>query len=215
MISSADEDTPVSRTRRSSRVARVASSEEEEVRDQEQEELEEGELSEDHYSSRRSSRRNRVPVNRYQSGLDDSRSQRNSEESQESEEEPDNRRRKTRAAKKKKSPLKRRQYGLRENRREVRRYTDEFPARDDRSSRDQGLVRRGVNVSRPGKTVRGGASNKGRRRHRTGDSSSPSDSVSSDEEAFEMRKSKRMRIEMERMRPMNMSKNDVNKSVFR
>ena len=222
MVSSADEDTPVTRTRRSSRIARNITSDEEEEEEEEEEaeeqvELEEGELSEDHDRSRRSSRRNRVPVNRFQSGLDDSRSQRHSEDSQESEEEPEDRRRITRAAdkKKKKSPLKRRQYGLRENRREVRRYTDEFPGREDRSSRDQGLIRRGANISRPGKNSKGGASHKGRRRHRTGDSSSPSDSVSSDEEAFEMRKSKRMRIEMERMRPMNMSKNDVNKSIFR
>ena len=222
MLSSADEETPV--TRRSSRNTRVASSEEEEeegeleeeVEDQEHVELEEGEI---HDRSRRSSRRNRIPVNRFQSGLDDSRNQNQSEESEEEEEEdgeePEVRRRMTRAAKKKKSPLKRRQYGLRENRREVRRYTDEFPGRDDRPSRDQGLIRRGANISRPGKTGRGGSGHKERRRHRTGDSSSPTDSVSSDEEAFDRRKSKRMRIEMERMRPLNMTKKDVNKSVFR
>ena len=226
MVSSADEATPV--TRRSSRNTRVVSSEEEEeeepgeVVDQENVELEEGELSERSIDrSRRSSRRNRIPVNRFQSGLDDSRNQNQSEESEEEEEEdgeepePVARRRVTRAAKKKKSPLKRRQYGLRENRREVRRYTDEFPGRDDRPSRDQGLIRREVNVSRPGKTGRGASGHKDRRRHRTGDSSSPTDSVSSDEEAFDMRKSKRMRIEMERMRPMNMNKKDVNKAVFR
>ena len=81
------------------------------------------------------------------------------------------------------------------------------------------MMRRGERSERgamrdQGPTGRGGRNrrdNNGRVRHRTGDSSSPSESVSSDEEAFDKRKSKRMRIEMERMRPMNMSKHDMNK----
>merc|ERR1719460_628570 len=54
-----------------------------------------------------------------------------------------------------------------------------------------------------------------KKRHRTGDTSSPTESSECDEANFDRRKSKRMRIEMERMRPMNMTKKDVNKSVFR
>merc|ERR1719414_2206020 len=84
------------------------------------------------------------------------------------------------------------------------------------------MMRRGERSERgamrdQGPTGRGGRNRRdnGRVRHRTGDSSSPSESVSSDEEAFDKRKSKRMRIEMERMRPMNMSKHDMNKAVFR
>ena len=90
----------------------------------------------------------------------------------------------------------------------MRRYTD------DRNTRDEGISRKGGNMPRSGGRNRGGEKDR-RRRHRTGDSSSPTDSDSSDEEAFEKRKSKRMRIEMERMRPLNMSKKDLNQAKFR
>jgi SpoVK/Ycf46/Vps4 family AAA+-type ATPase len=59
--------------------------------------------------------------------------------------------------------------------------------------------------SRPGKS----------KRHRTGDSSSPTESSESDEANFEMRKSKRMNIEREKMRPLNMDKRDLNKAIFK
>merc|ERR1719419_128509 len=185
--------------------------------EEEQEELEDGELDEeDPDASRRSSRRHRQPVDRYQPGMEEPVSrERGNNDSEESSDDEVPRSRVTRNAKKK-SPLKRRQYGLREKRREVTRYTD------DRNTRDQGMMRRGERSERgairdQGPTGRGGRNRRdnGRVRHRTGDSSSPSESVSSDEEAFDKRKSKRMRIEMERMRPMNMSKHDMNKAVFR
>ena len=218
VVISEPDDTPVlSRSRRTNR--KLSSEEEEEDEDEaEDKDLEDGELedeNEDNDESRRSSRRHRQPVNRYQPGLEEPtpRGRDGSDESSEEEEEQTSRRRATRNTKKK-SPLKRRQYGLREKRNEVRRYTDT----PNPNVRDQGLLRRdtmvGTNIPRGG--GRGRANDKDRRRrHRTGDSSSPTDSDSSDEEAFEKRKSKRMRIEMERMRPMNMSKNDVNKAVFR
>ena len=63
-----------------------------------------------------------------------------------------------------------------------------------------------------------GGSRGGRRssnRHRTGDSSSPSSGSCSDEEAFDRRKSKRMAIEREKLRPLNMDKNDMAKAIFK
>ena len=53
------------------------------------------------------------------------------------------------------------------------------------------------------------------RRQRTGDSSSPSSSSCSDEEAFERRKGKRMTLEREKLRPLNMTKKDVTKAIFK
>lgn len=52
-------------------------------------------------------------------------------------------------------------------------------------------------------------------RTRTGDSSSPTSSSCSDQEAFERRKSKRMNLEREKMRPMNMSGKDMSKAIFK
>ena len=52
-------------------------------------------------------------------------------------------------------------------------------------------------------------------RNRTGDSSSPTSSSCSDQEAFERRKSKRMGLEREKMRPMNMSGKDMSKAIFK
>ena len=195
---------------------RKVSSEEEEDDEPEDKDVENEELEdeiEDHDESRRSSRRHRQPVNRYQPGLEEPtpRGRDGSDESSEEEEEQTSRRRATRNKDKKKSPLlKRRQYGLREKRNEVRRYTDT----PNTNVRDRGMMRRDSNMPRLGGRSRGNDKER-RPRHRTGDSSSPTDSDSSDEEAFEKRKSKRMRIERERMRPMNMSKNDANKAVFR
>ena len=65
---------------------------------------------------------------------------------------------------------------------------------------------------------RGGRSNGAgeRRRVRTGDSSSPTSSGgSSDEEAFDKRKNKRMMLEREKLRPLNMNKKDVTKAIFK
>ena len=202
------DETPIPRSTRS-RSRRIPSSgEEEEEQDEgeENEDLEDGELEDEaEDGSRRSSRRNRNPVDRYQPGLEEpssSRGRRHGSEESESEDEP--RRVSRRSSKKKISPLKRSE----RRRNEVRRYTD------DRNTRDEGIIRKGANMPRPGGRNRGGDKDR-RRRHRTGDSSSPTDSDSSDEEAFEKRKSKRMRIEMERMRPLNMSKKDLNQAKFR
>ena len=203
------EETPVGK-RKSRRIAGVVSSEEE----REEEELEEGELEDlqeeeeeetETEGRRRSSRRTRLPVERLQVGVSEEEEESSSGEE---EEEPPKRKQV-----KKKSPLKKRKYGLREKVHTIRRYQDEFPAREDRSSREQGLIRRGANTSRRSKA--GGGERRERRRQRTGDSSSPSDSLSSDQEAFDKRKTKRMMLEREKMRPLNMNKNDVNKSIFK
>merc|ERR1719210_1481148 len=75
-----------------------------------------------------------------------------------------------------------------------------------------------------GRSAMGGRSGKDRgrdrnrgskKRHKTGDTSSPTDSSESDKANFEMRKSKRMNIEREKMRPLNMDKRDVNKAIFK
>merc|ERR1712130_167167 len=151
--SSEEEETPVARsTRRSVRGAVAVSSEEEEP-----DELEES-------GGRRSSRRNRAPVDRLQykpesppprrgrSNQESDDEEESSEEEEEEEEEVEEGQRPVRKVKKKVSPMKKSKYGLRENRsKTIRRYTDEFPGNDDRSSRDQGLIRRGANRGREGK----------------------------------------------------------------
>ena len=201
------DETPIPRSTRS-RSRRIPSSgeeEEEQEEGEENEDLEDGELEDEaEDGSRRSSRRNRNPVDRYQPGLEEPSSRGRRHESEESESEDEPRRVSRRSSKKKISPLKRSE----RRRNEVRRYTD------DRNTRDEGISRKGGNMPRSGGRNRGGEKDR-RRRHRTGDSSSPTDSDSSDEEAFEKRKSKRMRIEMERMRPLNMSKKDLNQAKFR
>ena len=208
--SSEEEETPVVRsTRRSVREVAAASSEEEEP----------DELGES--GGRRSSRRNRAPVDRLQykpesppprRGRSNQESDDEEESSDEEDDEEEEEQQPVRKVKKKVSPMKKSKYGLRENRTNtIRRYTDEFPGNDDRSNRDQGLIRRGANRGREGK----GGKKKEKRRHRTGDSSSPTDSDSSDEEAFDKRKTKRMMLEREKMRPLNMDKNDVSKAIFK
>ena len=75
----------------------------------------------------------------------------------------------------------------------------------------QGLIRRNAIGGRGGRP----SGKREKKRHRTGDSSSPTESSESDEATFEMRKSKRMGLEREKMRPLNMDKRDVNKAVFK
>merc|ERR1719357_1700314 len=170
--------------------------------DEEEEEEDEGLV------GRRSSKRSRMPPNRLTYKPEE---EENS--SSESEEEKRPRQRKGSSPKKK--------YGLRKNREGgVRRYTDDFPGTRDgegtrTSSRDQGLIRRSAMGGRSGKD-RGRDRNRGsKKRHKTGDTSSPTDSSESDEANFEMRKSKRMNIEREKMRPLNMDKREVNKAIFK
>ena len=116
---------------------------------------------------------------------------------------------------------KKKKYSLRQKRANTTRYQDEFPANDDKNSKDQGLIRRSAMGRENGFSSRsrndrsrgrGGRS----RRQRTGESSSSAScSSSSDEEAFDRRKTKRMLIEREKLRPLNMTKKDVTKSIFK
>ena len=172
--------------------------------DDEEEEEEEDEEE----GGRRSSKRSKMPPNRLTykpEGEDNS--------SSDSEEEKRPRQRKGSSPKKK--------YGLRKNREGgVRRYTDDFPGTREgegtrTSNRDQGLIRRSAMGGRAGKERDRGRKRGTKKRHRTGDTSSPTESSESDEANFEMRKSKRMNIEREKMRPLNMDKRDVNKAIFK
>jgi len=110
---------------------------------------------------------------------------------------------------------KKRKYSLRQKRANTSRLVDELPVKDNVTSKDRGLIRRtamgGRRTERMSERNRGGRP----RRQRTGDSSSPSSSSGSDEENFEKRKGKRMLIEREKLRPMNFTKNDVTKSIFK
>ena len=116
---------------------------------------------------------------------------------------------------------KKKKYSLRQKRANTTRYQDEFPANDDKNSKDQGLIRRSAMTQGDGFSSRsrndrsrgrGGRS----RRPRTGESSSSAScSSSSDEEAFDRRKTKRMLIEREKLRPLNMNKKDVTKAIFK
>ena len=172
--------------------------------DDEEEEEEEDEEE----GGRRSSKRSKMPPNRLTykpEGEDNS--------SSDSEEEKRPRQRKGSSPKKK--------YGLRKNREGgVRRYTDDFPGTREgegtrTSNRDQGLIRRSAMGGRAGKERDRGRKRGTKKRHRTGDTSSPTESSESDEANFEMRKSKRMNLEREKMRPLNMDKRDVNKAIFK
>ena len=245
-----EDETPI--VRRSSRRRVIAASSEEEEGEEEEEEEEtpepgrrgpgkykrkteveylkgsrseeDEEEEEEHEEVRRSSKRSRMPVDRYKPDAPE-------ESSSESEEEPVKREKRGR---RKNSPKKK--YGLRDKKKSsIRRYTDEFPGtRDGVSSRDQvfnsctfgflyrivnlvlkfqlqGLIRRNAIGGRGGRP----SGKREKKRQRTGDSSSPTESSESDEATFEMRKSKRMGLEREKMRPLNMDKRDVNKAVFK
>jgi len=120
---------------------------------------------------------------------------------------------------------KKKKYSLRQKRANTTRYQDEFPGKNDTSTKDQGLIRRSAMTrgtsdrygggSGGGRTRSGRNRNERSRRQRTGDSSSPSSSSCSDEEAFERRKGKRMTLEREKLRPLNMTKKDVTKAIFK
>ena len=164
---------------------------------------EEEEEEEEQEQGRRLSSRSKMPPNRLTykpAGESDS-------ESESEEEAP----RKVKEGRKKVSPKKK--YGLRGKRDGIRRYTDEFPGRSkETEGRNQGWGKRSGGGGRS-KDSRGRGG--GKKRTRTGDSSSPTESSESDEANFEMRKSKRMTLEREKMRPMNMDKREVNKSIFK
>ena len=177
---------------------------------------EETEETEDDYEeepgdTRRSSRRTRVPVNRFHYDAPPGQVRENGKlmnmDKYCSEDDFNG----TASPKKKK-------YSLRQKRANTTRYQDEFPAHTDTSTKDQGLIRRSAMGRGLGFNPRSSRSGGGRgkpHRQKTGDSSSPSSSASSDEEAFDRRKSKRMLIEREKLRPLNMNKKDVTKAIFR
>ena len=88
---------------------------------------------------------------------------------------------------------------------------DEYMASHDDSRR-----RKRYNM-RPAATIQRKSTTERRKKssHRQRDTSSSSSSDSIDEQRFAKRKNKRMMVERSKLRPVNMSKTDANKAIFR
>ena len=88
---------------------------------------------------------------------------------------------------------------------------DEYMASHDDSRR-----RKRYNM-RPAATIQRKSNTERRKKssHRQRDTSSSSSSDSIDEQRFAKRKNKRMTVERSKLRPVNMSKADANKAIFR
>jgi len=125
---------------------------------------------------------------------------------------------------------KKKKYSLRERRANTNLYQAAEQNGDGVSSKDRSLIRRtamregygcssrGDRGSRPRSSrARNGTGSNSRRIPKTGDSSSPSssDGSSDDDEKFDKRKTKRMLIERDKLRPLNLGKKEVDKAIFK
>ena len=195
---------------------------EDEDADEEEEEEEEDETEDDEQrGGRRTSRRQKLPVDRLQYRKETETKRSNSNEIRNMDKYSSDDEFQGGSSPRKKK------YSLREKPADTKRYQTEFPGNEKGNSKERGLIRRSSEArteksgsSRrrvPGRGGRStGAGERRRVRTTTGDSSSPTSSGgSSDEEAFDKRKNKRMMLEREKLRPLNMNKKDVTKSIFK